>query len=106
MSVVQTLTVLPIRLRPWSMRQRVSSDASGDPIDELLAVGRVVRVAIPTAQLISMHDMIPPPREICERFYNVTRWRTTGVGGHFLEWEEPQLVADDMRAFFGERISG
>jgi hypothetical protein len=28
------------------------------------------------------------------------RWNWTEVGGHFLEWEEPQLVADDMRAFF------
>ncbi len=59
------------------------------------------RVAIPTAQLIATHDMVPPPREICERFYNVTRWTQTDVGGHFLEWEEPQLVAQDMRAFFG-----
>ncbi len=45
--------------------------------------------------------MIPPPRAICERFYNVTRWTQTEVGGHFLEWEEPQLVAQDMREFFG-----
>jgi pimeloyl-ACP methyl ester carboxylesterase len=58
------------------------------------------RVSVPTAQLISMHDMVPPPREICERFYNVVRWTQTAIGGHFLEWEEPQLVASDMRAFF------
>ncbi len=29
------------------------------------------------------------------------RWTQTDTGGHFLEWEEPQLVAEDMRAFFG-----
>jgi pimeloyl-ACP methyl ester carboxylesterase len=59
------------------------------------------KVAVPTALLIATHDMVPPPREICERFYNVARWTQTDVGGHFLEWEEPQLVAEDMRAFFG-----
>jgi len=59
------------------------------------------RVAIPTAQLIATHDIVPPPREVCERFYNIVRWTQTDVGGHFLEWEEPQLVAQDMREFFG-----
>jgi pimeloyl-ACP methyl ester carboxylesterase len=44
--------------------------------------------------------MVPPPREVSERSYNVVRWNQTDRGGHFLEWEEPQLVADDMRAFF------
>jgi pimeloyl-ACP methyl ester carboxylesterase len=45
--------------------------------------------------------MVPPPREVSERIYNVVRWNQTDVGGHFLEWEEPRLVAEDMRAFFG-----
>jgi hypothetical protein len=26
--------------------------------------------------------------------------RETSVGGHFLEWEEPELVARDMQTFF------
>jgi hypothetical protein len=25
----------------------------------------------------------------------------TDRGGHFLEWEEPELVARDMQTFFG-----
>jgi pimeloyl-ACP methyl ester carboxylesterase len=58
------------------------------------------RVPVPTAALIAQHDMVPPPREVTERVYNLVRWNTTDVGGHFLEWEEPQLVAEDMRAFF------
>jgi pimeloyl-ACP methyl ester carboxylesterase len=58
------------------------------------------RVPVPTAALIALHDMVPPPREVGERLYNVARWTETDRGGHFLEWEEPQLVADDMRAFF------
>lgn len=59
------------------------------------------RVPVPTAALIALHDMVPPPREFGERVYNVVRWNETPKGGHFLEWEEPQLVAEDLRAFFG-----
>jgi len=58
------------------------------------------RVPVPTAALIALNDMVPPPREVAERLYNLVRFNQTPVGGHFLEWEEPQLVADDMRAFF------
>jgi pimeloyl-ACP methyl ester carboxylesterase len=58
------------------------------------------KVPVPTAVLIATHDMVPPPREVSERIYNVARWNQTDVGGHFLEWEEPELVAEDMRAFF------
>jgi pimeloyl-ACP methyl ester carboxylesterase len=59
------------------------------------------RIPVPTAALIALHDMVPPPREVAERMYNLQRWNETSVGGHFLEQEEPQLVAEDMRAFFG-----
>ncbi len=56
---------------------------------------------VPTAVLMAAHDMTPPPREVSERMYpNLVRWTWTDDGGHFLEWEEPQLVAQDMRAFF------
>lgn len=59
------------------------------------------KVTVPTALLIATHDMVPPPREVCERLYDIARWTRTDKGGHFLEWEEPGLVAEDMRAFFG-----
>jgi pimeloyl-ACP methyl ester carboxylesterase len=58
------------------------------------------RVPVPTAALIALNDMVPPPREFGERVYNIVRWTETPVGGHFLEWEEPQVVAEDLRAFF------
>lgn len=59
------------------------------------------KITVPTALLIATHDMVPPPREVCERMYDIARWTQTERGGHFLEWEEPELVAQDMRAFFG-----
>lgn len=65
--------------------------------------GNMSRVGVPVAFLMSEKDMFPPaPREWAERSHNVMRFNTTPSGGHFLEWEEPQLVARDMQAFFSD----
>ncbi|MBI1187379.1 MAG: alpha/beta fold hydrolase [Alphaproteobacteria bacterium] len=58
------------------------------------------RVETPTAYMMSPHDMFRTPRSWIERQGPVARWTEIDAGGHFLEWEEPRLVADDMRAFF------
>ena len=66
---------------------------------ESLAAGRI---EVPVGMLMSTKDLFPPaPREWGERFFNVQRWSETNVGGHFLEWEEPALVARELQAFFG-----
>lgn len=55
----------------------------------------------PVGMLMSTKDLFPPaPREWGERLFNVQHWVETDVGGHFLEWEEPELVARDMQSFF------
>jgi pimeloyl-ACP methyl ester carboxylesterase len=59
------------------------------------------RVSVPTAMLMTPHDMFPTPRAWANRSWNVTRWTEIDRGGHFLEWEEPLVVATDMAAFFG-----
>ncbi|MGC1784028.1 MAG: epoxide hydrolase family protein [Acidobacteriaceae bacterium] len=41
-----------------------------------------------------------PPRPWIERGYNVQRWTDMPRGGHFAAAEEPELLADDIRAFF------
>jgi pimeloyl-ACP methyl ester carboxylesterase len=41
-----------------------------------------------------------PPRCWVERGYNVQRWTEMSSGGHFGAAEEPQLMAEDIRAFF------
>lgn len=58
------------------------------------------RVEVPTAMLMSPKDMFSTPREWVERSYNVQRWTEIPSGGHFLEREEPERVAEDLRAFF------
>jgi len=58
------------------------------------------RPDVPAAYLMSSKDMVPTPREWVERHARVDRWTGVDRGGHFPEWEEPQIVADDMRTFF------
>ncbi len=41
-----------------------------------------------------------PPREWAERSFNVCRWTAMPRGGHFAVLEEPELLAEDVRAFF------
>jgi pimeloyl-ACP methyl ester carboxylesterase len=70
-----------------------------DFVREPLKAGRVER---PVGMLMSTKDLFPAaPREFGERLLNVQHWVETDKGGHFLEWEEPELVARDMQTFFG-----
>jgi pimeloyl-ACP methyl ester carboxylesterase len=70
-----------------------------DFVREPLSPGRIER---PVGMLMSTKDLFPAaPREFGERLFNVQHWVETDSGGHFLEWEEPELVARDMARFFG-----
>jgi pimeloyl-ACP methyl ester carboxylesterase len=40
-----------------------------------------------------------PPRCWAERVYNIQRWTEMPRGGHFAAWEEPELLAQDVREF-------
>ncbi|MEG3637240.1 epoxide hydrolase family protein [Micromonospora palythoicola] len=61
------------------------------------------RVEVPTAMAMSSADMFPTPREWVERQWNVVRWTDLPRGGHFLEWEVPELLASDLHAFLREQ---
>ena len=56
--------------------------------------------SVPTGFAIFPRDIRPPPREWAERFFHVVRWTEMPRGGHFAALEEPELLADDLRAFF------
>jgi len=53
------------------------------------------RVQVPTGMAMSGADMFPTPREWAARAYNVVHWTELPRGGHFLEWEVPDLIAQD-----------
>jgi pimeloyl-ACP methyl ester carboxylesterase len=55
---------------------------------------------VPVAMLMSSRDMFPTPREWSERQGKPDRYVEINRGGHFLEWEEPELVAKDICEFF------
>jgi pimeloyl-ACP methyl ester carboxylesterase len=41
-----------------------------------------------------------PPREWLERVFDVRQYTVMPRGGHFAAWEEPQLLAEQIREFF------
>ena len=58
------------------------------------------RVEVPTACAVFPKEISIAPRRWVEAQYNLTRWTEMPRGGHFAAWEEPQLLAEDIRAFF------
>ncbi|WP_433021450.1 epoxide hydrolase family protein [Kribbella sp. CA-294648] len=61
---------------------------------------RVTSVSVPTAIAVFPEDLVRPPRSWAARTYNVTRYTAMPRGGHFAAWEEPELLAEDLVAFF------
>ena len=46
-------------------------------------------------------EILRAPRSLAERTYtNLQRWTVMSRGGHFAAMEEPDALADDVRAFF------
>lgn len=62
------------------------------------AAGR--RIEVPTACADFPKEIIWSPRSWLEGRYNITRWTEMPKGGHFAAFEQPQLLVDDVRAFF------
>jgi pimeloyl-ACP methyl ester carboxylesterase len=56
--------------------------------------------SVPAAFAIFPKDISQPPREWAQRFFNVQRWTAMPRGGHFAAMEEPELLVEDLRAFF------
>lgn len=58
------------------------------------------RIEVPTGFALFPKDLVPPPRHFAERIFNVQRWTEMPRGGHFATMEEPELLAEDIRAFY------
>jgi pimeloyl-ACP methyl ester carboxylesterase len=57
-------------------------------------------VRVPTAVALFPGDIDQPPREWAERAYDLRRFTRMPRGGHFAAFEEPELLAADLRDFF------
>jgi epoxide hydrolase len=64
------------------------------------AMRRLV-VDVPTGVAVFPGDLYQPIRRFAERALpNITRWSEFGRGGHFAAMEAPDLLVEDVRAFF------
>ena len=59
------------------------------------------RIETPTARAIFPKELMLPPRKWAEARFNVVHWTEMPRGGHFAAMEEPELLVQDIRAFFG-----
>ncbi|WP_129669051.1 epoxide hydrolase family protein [Phytoactinopolyspora endophytica] len=60
----------------------------------------VRRVEVPSGFSLFRGDIMRPPRAWLERTANVVRVTEPARGGHFAPFEEPELYAEELRAFF------
>ena len=58
------------------------------------------RSDVPAGLAIFPKDIAIPPRSWAERTLRVEHWAQMPRGGHFAALEEPELLAEDIRAFF------
>jgi len=63
-------------------------------------MNRDEKVAAPAGMAMFPQEISKPPREWGERSYDVRRWTEMTSGGHFAALEAPQLLAEEVRAFF------
>jgi microsomal epoxide hydrolase len=57
-------------------------------------------VEVPTGVAVFPKEIYFTPRRWAEARYNVVRWTMMPRGGHFAALEEPELLLEDVRAFF------
>ena len=58
------------------------------------------RVEVPSGFSLFPADIVRPPRAWLDRTANVARVTEPTRGGHFAPFEEPELYAEELRAFF------
>lgn len=58
------------------------------------------RVGPPLGVALFPRELPMPPRSWVERVFDVRRWTEMPRGGHFAALEQPELLAEDLRAFF------
>ena len=61
------------------------------------------RVSTPVAVASFPSELPFWPRSFAEQFLNIERWTPMPRGGHFAAMEQPELLVEDVRAFFGMR---
>ena len=58
------------------------------------------RVVPPLGVAVFPKELPMPPRAWLERVFDIRRWTAMPAGGHFAALEQPELLAEDIRAFY------
>ncbi|MFI6868327.1 epoxide hydrolase family protein [Nocardia sp. NPDC050406] len=58
---------------------------------------------VPPGVAVFAHDITQSVRPLAERLYTIEHWSEFDRGGHFAAMEVPDLLAEDIRAFFLKR---
>jgi microsomal epoxide hydrolase len=58
------------------------------------------RIDVPTGYAEFPREILHPPRSWAQRAFDLRRWTRMPRGGHFAALEAPDLLAEDIRAFF------
>ncbi len=59
-------------------------------------------VGVPVGYAEFPREILRPPRSLAERSYtDIRRWSVMSKGGHFAALEQPEALAEEVRAFFG-----
>lgn len=67
---------------------------------EPFAPARGEHIVPPLGMALFPRELPTPPRSWVERVFNVQRWTPMPSGGHFAALERPDLLVEDIRAFF------
>ncbi|WP_129841085.1 epoxide hydrolase family protein [Streptomyces sp. RFCAC02] len=66
--------------------------------------GNAPRCRVPLGVAVFAHDITLSVRPLAERLYDIRHWSEFDRGGHFAAMEVPELFAEDVRAFFLDRL--
>jgi microsomal epoxide hydrolase len=58
------------------------------------------RVDVPVGVAVFPREILRAPRAWADASYNIQQWNRFDRGGHFAALEEPDLLIEDVRAFF------
>jgi len=64
------------------------------------------RIGVPTGAAIFPKETVKAPRAWAEAAWDLRRWTVMPRGGHFPALEAPELLVDDVRAFYRDLRSG
>jgi len=77
---------------------RYYADSFGEPWAP--AHDRKPTLEAPTGIAVFPRELVHVPRSLAERASNLVHWTRMERGGHFAPAEEPELLVEDLRAFF------